>query len=62
MSMRKSHITPVSKTPAPVQTSILQLKLDTKTRLIDRLLLLQLQAPWKILPIPDGGGGGTSGS
>ncbi|HOQ33573.1 MAG TPA: hypothetical protein PLA12_13855 [Candidatus Hydrogenedens sp.] len=46
--MKKNrHISPLTKTPALAQVSNFQIKLQATTDIIDRLLLVPRQAPWK---------------
>lgn len=44
------HICPVSQMPEHAQISNYQVKLDFTTAIIDRLLLVPRQQPWKIIP------------
>ena len=55
------HFSPVSKTPPAVAVSSLQIKLDAVIAIMDRLLLAQIQSPWKT-PFPPGGPTGTTGT
>lgn len=41
------HLYLVSKAPIVAQTSSLQIKLESTTDMIDRLLLVPRQQPWK---------------
>lgn len=43
----KRHIRDISKVPAPAQISNLQIKLESTTTMIDNLLLVYRQQPWK---------------
>ncbi len=52
------HIRTISKTPARGQISNLQIKLESTTTMIDRMLLVYRQQPWKAT----GPSGGTSTS
>ncbi len=56
------HLASISKVRvAPAQT-VLEVKLQGITDIIDSLLLAQRSAPWKaFFPWPDGGTGGTGG-
>jgi len=46
--MKKNrHISPLTKTPFLAQISNFQIKLQATTDIIDRLLLVPRQAPWK---------------
>jgi len=47
------HVRLVTQTPEQAQISNFQVKLDFTTSVIDRLLLVNRQSPWKIVP---GGG------
>ena len=49
------HLRPISKTCPAVAASSLEIKLTSKIEIIDRLLLAQRQAAWKV-PYPTGGG------
>ncbi|HDP35601.1 MAG TPA: hypothetical protein ENN29_10880 [Candidatus Hydrogenedentes bacterium] len=44
------HLCPVTKTPEQAQISNFQVKLEFTTAVIDRLLLVDRQSPWKIVP------------
>ena len=44
---RFRHMTAVSRVPATAQISNYQIKLESTTAIIDRLLLAQRQQPWK---------------
>ena len=44
---RKSHLKTVSRTPEKAQISNFQIKMESTTEIIDRLLLANRQAPWK---------------
>lgn len=44
---RDRHITPITRVPASAQVSNFQIKLQATTDIIDRLLLIPRQAPWK---------------
>ena len=48
------HLRPATQTPEQAQISNFQVKLDFTTDVIDRLLLVDRQRHWKIVP-----GGGT---
>lgn len=50
-----NHVRLVTQTPEQAQISNFQVKLDFTTAVIDRLLLVDRQSPWKIVP----GGGFT---
>jgi len=52
--MKRAHIRSMSKTPSVAQSNF-QIKLESTTEIIDRLLLVDRQAPWKAI----GSGGGT---
>ncbi len=41
------HISPITITPATAQLSNFQIKLQATSDIIDRLLLVPRQAPWK---------------
>ncbi len=41
------HLTAVSRVPATAQISNYQIKLESTTAIIDRLLLVPRQQPWK---------------
>ncbi len=41
------HVRFISKAPSQAQVSNLQIKLETTTTIIDRLLLVDRQSPWK---------------
>jgi len=43
----RQHIYLVSKTPSVAQISSLQIKLESTSEIIDRLLLVPRQQPWK---------------
>lgn len=47
------HVRLVTQTPEQAQISNFQVKLDFTTAVIDRLLLMDRQSPWKLVP---GGG------
>lgn len=47
------HVRLVTQTPEQAQISNFQVKLEFTTSVIDRLLLVDRQSPWKIVP---GGG------
>lgn len=47
MMTRRYHLMTISKMPVAAQVSTLQIKLESITLIIDRLLLAQRQAPWK---------------
>ncbi len=51
--MRHTHLRALSKTPAVAQSNF-GIKLDTTTEMIDRLLLVPRQMPWKIVAVGDG--------
>jgi len=44
------HVHPVTQTPDQAQISNFQVKLDFTTSVIDRLLLMDRQSGWKIVP------------
>ncbi len=44
---RLRHMTAVSRVPATAQISNYQIKLESTTAIIDRLLLVPRQQPWK---------------
>jgi len=44
---KNRHISPLTKTPVLAQISNFQIKLQATTDIIDRLLLVPRQAPWK---------------
>ena len=46
--MRRRHVRPITAIPEVAQISNFQLKLETTTTIIDRLLLVPRQSPWKI--------------
>lgn len=48
------HLRPVSRTCPAVAATSLEIKFMSKIQIIDRLLLAQRQAPWKV---PFSGGG-----
>lgn len=56
------HLRPITQTPAAAQSN-LQIKLEGTTLMIDRILLADRQAPWKVTGPSDGDGtdGGTDG-
>lgn len=56
---RESHVSLISKRPSAAQISNFQIKLETTTDIIDRLLLVPRQAPWKSTG-PSGGGSNTT--
>jgi hypothetical protein len=51
------HISPLSRTPIVGQTT-LAIKLTATLQIIDRLLLAQRQAAWKVAPSGEGEGEG----
>ena len=55
---RIRHIATVSRVPATAQISNYQIKLESTTAIIDRLLLVPRQQPWKAT----GPSGTTSGT
>ncbi len=69
--MSRNHLTLLTQRPSVAQSG-LEIKLTGTTDIIDRLLLAQRQAPWKLVestgttgtgtdPGTDTGGGGTGG-
>jgi len=52
------HLRAISQTPAVAQSN-LQVKLEGTTLIIDRLLLVDRQAPWKVTGPTDGDGTDT---
>ena len=50
--MKRKHLTALSKTPQVAQSNF-SIKLDSTTEMIDRLLLVPRQAPWKIVAVGD---------
>ena len=42
-----NHLKTVSRTPEKAQISNFQIKMESTTEIIDRLLLANRQAPWK---------------
>jgi len=56
------HIHPVTRTPDLAQVSNLQIKLEGTTAIIDRLLLVDRQAPFKATGPTDGDGTGDTGT
>ena len=54
--MKRAHIRCMSKTPSVAQSNF-QVKLESTTEIIDRLLLVDRQIPWKAV-----GSGGTGGT
>lgn len=44
---RENHLKPVTRTPDAAQISNFQIKLESTTAIIDRLLLVPRQSPWK---------------
>ena len=44
------HVRLVTQTPEQAQISNFQVKLDFTTAVIDRLLLVNRQSPWKAVP------------
>jgi hypothetical protein len=55
---REHHVRLVSKRPSAAQISNFQIKLESTTDIIDRLLLAPRQAPWKATG-PSGNGTDT---
>lgn len=53
--MKRTHLHCLSKVPSMAQSNF-QIKLESTTEIIDRLLLVDRQAPWKAV-----GSGGTGG-
>ncbi len=47
----KEHLKLITQTPEYAQLSNFQIKLETTTDMIDRLLLVPRQAPWKAIGI-----------
>ncbi|NLN94321.1 MAG: hypothetical protein GX130_13585 [Candidatus Hydrogenedens sp.] len=45
-----THIVPLTTTPEQAQISNFQVKLEFTSTVIDRLLLVDRQAAWKIVP------------
>ena len=58
---RISHLAAVSRMPATAQISNYQIKLESTSAIIDRLLLVPRQQPWKATG-PSGTTSGTSTS
>jgi len=56
---REYHVRCVSKRPQQAQINNFQIKLESTTDIIDRLLLVPRQAPWKATG-PSGGGTSTN--
>ena len=44
------HVRLVTQTPEQAQISNFEVKLDFTTSFVDRLLLMNRQGPWKIVP------------
>jgi len=44
---RSRHMTAISRVPATAQVSNYQIKLESTSEIIDRLLLVPRQQPWK---------------
>jgi hypothetical protein len=59
---REKHLLLITRAPEKAQSN-LQIKLEGTTAIIDRLLLVDRQAPWKATGPSDGDGtdGGTGG-
>lgn len=53
--MTRKHLKVVSKTPLIAQSNF-GIKLENTTEIIDRLLLVPRQAPWKAIGTGSGGG------
>ena len=57
--MKRAHIRCMSKTPSVAQSNF-QVKLESTTEIIDRLLLVDRQIPWKAVGSGGTGTGGTT--
>ncbi len=57
----KRHVREISQRPEAAQISNLQIKLESTTTMIDQLLLVYRQQPWKAIG-PTGNGSSNSSS
>lgn len=55
----KRHVRNISQRPEAAQISNLQIKLESTTTMIDQLLLVYRQQPWKAIG-PTGNGSGNT--